>query len=559
MRMRLQFSGIALLVVTSAVADVPAEDVVALPGAHAHNDYHHPRPLLDALAHGFCSVEADVFLVEGELLIGHDRSELRPGRTLTSLYLEPLRQRIRKMGGSVYGGARLFTLLVDVKSEAEPAYRALRGVLAEYADILTVVDGNRAKPGGVTVVVSGNRAWDLIAADDPRYCAIDGRLSDLDSDAPAHLLPLLSDRWTKHFEWRGSGPLADAEAGKLKRIVARAHEKGRRIRFWATPEEPTLWRALENANVDLIGADKLAALQSHLLDARAARTELKLTYESSQPLPEVRIDGAATRIHTQGLIRTQQHTYITGRLETQPRRPVLLRFNLHNPNAVETVSLTQSEALQDHPGGFDSDGKSLWIPIAESRPNSTTTVVQFPLAPNQPLAASRAKVAFTVNDHIGALAVDRTTGRLYGANWDTQVIYVWARDGSLIEKIPRERLLAGRPEWALAVQDWKSLGRGRILAGGIDKSAARDPEQSRAVVDVLNLPMRRSDAMVRLPAVPGFGGTPTHEGLAYDGTNVWLVPADLNAGALLHQYSAEGLSTGDLGDSLESQRAGQAR
>ena len=39
--------------------------------AHAHNDYYHKRPLLDALSHGFCSVEADVFLKNGNLLGGH--------------------------------------------------------------------------------------------------------------------------------------------------------------------------------------------------------------------------------------------------------------------------------------------------------------------------------------------------------------------------------------------------------------------------------------------------------------------------------------------------------
>jgi hypothetical protein len=150
-------------------------------------------------------------------------------------------------------------------------------------------------------------------------------------------------------------------------------------------------------------------------------------------------------------------------------------------------------------------------------------------------------VAFRVNDHIGALAVDRTTGRLYGANWDTQKIYVWARDGSLLEIIPRELLLAGRPDWALAVQDWKSLGHGRILAGGIDKSASRDPDQSQAVVEVLNVPLRRSEATVRLPDVPGHRGTLTHEGLAYDRTHVWFVPADLNAGATLYRFRAEGL------------------
>ncbi|MEC4021166.1 hypothetical protein QMK28_34095, partial [Streptomyces sp. H27-D2] len=30
--------------------------------AHAHNDFVHPRPLLDALSHGFASVEADIWL-----------------------------------------------------------------------------------------------------------------------------------------------------------------------------------------------------------------------------------------------------------------------------------------------------------------------------------------------------------------------------------------------------------------------------------------------------------------------------------------------------------------
>ena len=43
--------------------------------AHSHNDYEHQRPLLDALDCGFCSVEADIYLVEGKLLVAHDRRE----------------------------------------------------------------------------------------------------------------------------------------------------------------------------------------------------------------------------------------------------------------------------------------------------------------------------------------------------------------------------------------------------------------------------------------------------------------------------------------------------
>src|SRR5712672_4165891 len=60
--------------------------------AHAHNDYEHQRPLFDALEHGFCSVEADIYLVDGKLLVAHDRSKVKPERTLEALYLDPLRE-----------------------------------------------------------------------------------------------------------------------------------------------------------------------------------------------------------------------------------------------------------------------------------------------------------------------------------------------------------------------------------------------------------------------------------------------------------------------------------
>ncbi len=70
--------------------------IVPRPQAHAHNDYLHERPLLDALANGFCSVEADIFLENGELLVGHTKRELASGRTLQSLYLDPLKERINE-------------------------------------------------------------------------------------------------------------------------------------------------------------------------------------------------------------------------------------------------------------------------------------------------------------------------------------------------------------------------------------------------------------------------------------------------------------------------------
>src|SRR5207249_11561405 len=84
---------------------------------HAHNDYEHKRPLLDALDHGFCSVEADIYLVDGRLLVAHMRSQVQPERTLEKLYLEPLRQRVKKNGGSVYPAGPELVLLIDIKTD----------------------------------------------------------------------------------------------------------------------------------------------------------------------------------------------------------------------------------------------------------------------------------------------------------------------------------------------------------------------------------------------------------------------------------------------------------
>jgi hypothetical protein len=176
-----------------------------LPHAHAHNDYRHPRPLLDALDRGFCSVEADIFLVDGELLVGHDRGELRAGRTLQSLYLDPLRARVERNSGRVYPGGPPFMLLVDIKRDGSEVYAVLREVLASYRTMLCGVEDGLYRERAIQVVISGDCPRTDIVADAQRFCGIDGRLGDLDSTAPAHLMPLISDRWSTHFSWRGDG------------------------------------------------------------------------------------------------------------------------------------------------------------------------------------------------------------------------------------------------------------------------------------------------------------------------------------------------------------------
>jgi hypothetical protein len=244
--------------------------VVPLERAHAHNDYEHTRPLLDALDHGFCSVEADIHLVDGELLVAHDLHQTRSDRTLETLYLEPLRQRVQRHNGKVYPNGPGFILLIDLKSDADATYRVLRQRLREYSDILTRFESGRTIPNAVTAILSGNRPRQLLLEDPVRYAAYDGRVADLDSRHPPAFMPLVSDNWRSHFQWRGDGPFSDIERQKLHDIVHRAHQQGYLVRFWGAPDRPAAWQILQDAGVNLINTDNLAGLRSFLLQSAPA-------------------------------------------------------------------------------------------------------------------------------------------------------------------------------------------------------------------------------------------------------------------------------------------------
>ncbi|MBL9167994.1 MAG: phosphatidylinositol-specific phospholipase C/glycerophosphodiester phosphodiesterase family protein [Verrucomicrobiales bacterium] len=252
----------------------PAAEAVKLAGspqpliqAHSHNDYEQARPLQDALALGFCNVEADIYLVEGKLLVAHDRQDVRPDRTLEGLYLDPLRARVRRNGGRVYPEKAPFTLLIDIKEDAEKVYPVLDRLLRRYRGMLTSFTADSTRTGAVTVVLSGDRPIRLVEQQKRRWCGIDGRLKDLETNPSPHLFPWVSDNWVSHFTWRGEGEISTADWVKLQAVVAKAHAQNRRLRFWATGNDPRGWKVLQRAGVDLLGADDLAGLHRWLTDS----------------------------------------------------------------------------------------------------------------------------------------------------------------------------------------------------------------------------------------------------------------------------------------------------
>lgn len=251
----------------SAATSAGRDKVQPLGRAHAHNDYEHDRPLLDALSHGFTSVEADVWLVDGKLLIGHDAPD--PSRSLQNTYLDPLRAIVAKNKGKVYRGAtQRFRLYIDVKSEKE-AWPAIEAALAEYPDVVTSWTNGTRRDRAVEVVISGNRDLPAMEAATTRWSAYDGRMNDLASGLDPELMTVVSDNWATQFTWTGEGRMPAAERRRLHRTVLLAHLQGYEVRFWGTPDAPgaprtAAWRELIAADVDQINTDHLADLERFL-------------------------------------------------------------------------------------------------------------------------------------------------------------------------------------------------------------------------------------------------------------------------------------------------------
>ena len=182
------------------------------------------------------------------------------------------------------GDPDYFTLLVDIKSEAAPTYLALHKELSRYQQIFTTFRPSGVEDGAVTAIVSGNRPRELMQQQRVRYAAYDGRMSDLGVSTDQTFVPLISDNWTRHFTWRGIGPMPPAEREKLRNIVATAHANGQRVRFCETPEiapaREEVWKELLAAEVDYINTDHLEELEQFLAQNDPDPTEPHVYWET---------------------------------------------------------------------------------------------------------------------------------------------------------------------------------------------------------------------------------------------------------------------------------------
>ena len=197
--------------------------------------------------------------------MGHDRKDLKPGRTLEAVYLDPLRARVERNGGTVYGQPGVLSLLVDVKEDGAAVQRALRERLPGYARMLSDRTGTTVHARAVQIVLSGARTESCAEGDG--FIFKDGTLGNL-ADEPFRT-PWISASYLDTFR-SFLAPLPPTKRAELDLLVTKAHDGGKRLRFWAAPDGPAAWGELRDAGVDLLNTDHLASLRAFLLGSESS-------------------------------------------------------------------------------------------------------------------------------------------------------------------------------------------------------------------------------------------------------------------------------------------------
>lgn len=257
-----------LIVALLAASAMAFSQSYTLPNAFAHNDYRHKRPLLDALDNGFTYVEADVYLRNNQLIVAHILPFLKKKRTLEALYLKPLLDYVQsndldKEENRINNCP--LTLLIDIKSDANKTYTALLILLEKYKSILSGYEDGQTTFRNVTIVLSGHKPYELVKQKDSRYVFMDEDLKKASEDSTNNMFPMASCKYSSLLKWKGKGMIPEIELHKLEYYVTQAHNNGRKVRLWASPENKMVWSELLKCNVDLINTDRLKSLRKFLL------------------------------------------------------------------------------------------------------------------------------------------------------------------------------------------------------------------------------------------------------------------------------------------------------
>lgn len=252
-------TGLALLLALAGIAAAAQSPVMI----HSHNDYRQTAPFWEAYSQKVHSIEADVFLKGGELLVGHDREELSEDMTFRSLYVEPLVTLFSRNGGRAWKDSdQVLQLMVELKSAGSPTLDAVVKLLSEWPDVFDPSVNENA----VRVVITGNVPAPSAFDKYPDFISFDGSFAFEYTSGQLERVALISANFAGYSQWNGKGSIIPEEAVLIAEAVEKAHDMGKPVRFWNAPEGVTVYYTFYDMGIDYINSDHPEACAAFFSD-----------------------------------------------------------------------------------------------------------------------------------------------------------------------------------------------------------------------------------------------------------------------------------------------------
>lgn len=249
----------------------------------------------------------------------------------------------------------------------------------------------------------------------------------------------------------------------------------------------------------------LAALFLPLASVTAAATSNQFSagIEHAELREAIRLDGRL--FHVQGLELDGEHIWVTS-VDNAAHKGYLHLFDRATGRLLRQVDLT--DGLRYHPGGISLSHGSIWVPVAEYRPNSTAVLLEI----DADSLRVRRKIA--VADHLGCVAASGRT--LVAGNWDSKLLYIFdLGTGKPVRVVPNPS--------ATGYQDMKIVA-GQLVASGTQTlwSGAID------WIDLRTMAVTRSLRAGAMASDQFLGGLLpyTKEGMAIEGSDLYVIPED---------------------------------
>ena len=160
------------------------------------------------------------------------------------------------------------------------------------------------------------------------------------------------------------------------------------------------------------------------------------------------------------------------------------------------ADLPLGEGSAYHPGGIDYDGRYIWVPVAEYRPNSASIVYRVDPA------TMKATEVFRFKDHVGGIVHNTEAKTLHGVSWGSRRFYRFTLDdqGRVTNaSVPPAELRRMNKSGYIDYQDCKYLGGNEMLCSGLNnyqvkKDGPRFPLGGFEIVD-----LRTDQAIAQMP------------------------------------------------------------